>query len=571
MMVGGVPNGACMLQSDWPVLWPMFRASIEKAFAVIEQRSTIPDFARQCLEAFRRRIGMSLDDDAGPISTAPAIGQVRFGDLLRLHPIGTRWGFDRGEPIDRAYIEAFLQRHSEDVKGRVLEAGDNAYTLRFGAERVSCSDVLHVDAGASNATIVADLARADHVGSDLFDCIILTQTLQYIFDVSAAVRTLGRILKPGGILLLSVPGIGQIDHDRWGEMRYWSMTAAGVKTLLTQQFERESVEVETRGNVLAAICFLHGLSQADIPSVAWQLDDPHFPVTILARAVKSGGVASKTSLGEASHLQSALSENFIRRLRHPDVATVMVVAAHPDDELIGAGGHLRFWPRVSIVHVTNGAPRDPRYAQRAGFPDPRTYAAVRRREAEDALSIVGIPAERVIALGFDDQDASFRLVELTHRLQRVFIAERPAVVVTHAYEGGHPDHDATCFAVHAACRLILRAGAPVPILVEMSSYFGRDGIRVTTSFVGPPPAATIDLDETSRELKRRMMLTHVSQKDVLKLFPVGSECFRQTPSYDFREPPHSGRLFYEFHDLGLEGDRWRELAAAALRDLGLEF
>src|SRR5262249_22882833 len=153
------------------------------------------------------------------------------------------------------------------------------------------------------------------------------------------------------------------------------------------------------------------------------------------------------------------------------------------------------------------------------------YAAVRRREAEDALSIIGVPANRVIALGFDDQDASFRLADLTRRLQQVFAAECPAVVVTHAYEGGHPDHDATSFAVHAACRLAARAAAPAPALVEMSSYFGRDGIRITASFVGPPMALTINLDETSRDLKRRMLLTHASQKDLIRLFPIGVECF----------------------------------------------
>lgn len=219
------------------------------------------------------------DEPAPP----PAIGGVSFGDLWRLDPIGRQWGFDRGDPIDRLYIESFLDRHCEDVRGRVLEAGDNAYTRRFGGNRVVKSDVLHVDPECKHATIIADLAAADHIPSDLFDCIILTQTLQLIFDVHAAVRTIERILKPGGTLLLTVPGISQI--NLW-ENPSWSMTVNSVRLLLTERFPSESVSVESRGNVLAAIAFLQGLSQQDIGDFAFQTDDPHYPLTVLARATK---------------------------------------------------------------------------------------------------------------------------------------------------------------------------------------------------------------------------------------------------------------------------------------------
>jgi SAM-dependent methyltransferase len=196
------------------------------------------------------------------------------------------WGFDRGTPIDRYYIECFLQRHRKDVRGRVLEIGDNAYTLQFGGKRVMRSDVLNIEPGAPNATIIADLATADHVESDLFDCIILTQTLQYIFDLPAAARTLRRILKPGGVLLLSVPGISQVDYDRLGEARCWSMTVVGLTRLLSECFPAAALKVESRGNVLAATAFLQGLSQEDIPSLETLIDDPHYPLIVLARAVK---------------------------------------------------------------------------------------------------------------------------------------------------------------------------------------------------------------------------------------------------------------------------------------------
>ena len=138
-------------------------------------------YARQVLprSVLRRR---------NPLST-PVPGRVTFGDLRRTRPIDPYFGWQRGQPIDRYYIERFLASHGSDVRGRVLEVGDATYTRRFGEDRVTRSDVLHVDPDAPQATIVADLADAAHIPADNFDCIILTQTLHLIFDVRAAVAT----------------------------------------------------------------------------------------------------------------------------------------------------------------------------------------------------------------------------------------------------------------------------------------------------------------------------------------------------------------------------------------------
>ena len=228
-----------------------------------------------------------MKTDTSLSTSIPAVGSVQFGDFLRLQPISRSWGYDRGKPIDRFYIETFLQQHASDIRGKVLEAGDSAYTLRFGGERTTARDVLHVDAKAPGATVIADLSDADRIQSELFDCIILTQTLQYVFDLRAAMRTLQRILKPGGVLLLTVPGIGQIDHDRWGEVRFWSFTVTGLRRLLLAEFPSTAVHVQARGNVLAVTAFLQGLAQEDIPSSHYlAADDPLYPLTILARAVK---------------------------------------------------------------------------------------------------------------------------------------------------------------------------------------------------------------------------------------------------------------------------------------------
>jgi SAM-dependent methyltransferase len=190
---------------------------------------------------------------------------VRFGDLRRLKPISRVFGFDRGLCIDRYYIENFLAKHAEDIRGHVLEIGDDTYTRRFGGDRVARSDVLHVQEGNPKATIVADLTCADSIPSDTFDCIIFTQTLQFIYDVRAAIRHLYRILKPGGVLLATFPGISQIsryDMDRWGD--YWRFTTLSARRLFEEVFPPGNVTVRAYGNVLAAVAFLHGLSAEEL-------------------------------------------------------------------------------------------------------------------------------------------------------------------------------------------------------------------------------------------------------------------------------------------------------------------
>ena len=137
--------------------------------------------------------------------------------------------------------------------------GERAYTRRFGGDRVTVSDVLHVVPGDPEATIVADLASAEHIPSNAFDCIILTQTLQLIYDVRAAVATLHRILKPGGVVLATFPGISQTYDTEWGFTWCWSFTEVSAARLFGDAFGAEQVAVESFGNVLAAMCFLHGL------------------------------------------------------------------------------------------------------------------------------------------------------------------------------------------------------------------------------------------------------------------------------------------------------------------------
>jgi glycosyltransferase involved in cell wall biosynthesis len=216
----------------------------------------------------------------------PPVGWIRFGSLRRLRPISSCWGFDRGTPVDRFYIERFLEAHAGDIRGRVLEVGEDTYTLRFGGDQVRQSDVLHIAADHPGATIIADLQAADHVPSDTFDCVILTQTMQYIYDLDAAVRTLHRILKPGGVLLATMPGISETGEDDSGAAWHWSFTPLSLRRLFGEVFPREAVTVRSHGNVLAAIAFLHGIAAEELRRRELEFEDSRYVVSNTLRAVK---------------------------------------------------------------------------------------------------------------------------------------------------------------------------------------------------------------------------------------------------------------------------------------------
>jgi SAM-dependent methyltransferase len=220
-----------------------------------------------------------------------AVGRVRFGSLRRLHPIGAVFGVKRGQSVDRCidryYITAFLARHAADIHGHVLEIADDTYTRRFGGERVQCADVLHAVPGNPAATIVADLTSATNVQSECFDCIILTQTLQYIYDVRAALHTVYRLLKPGGVVLATVPGISQTsrcDAEQWGE--FWRFTTLSARRLFGEVFPDQGLTIQGYGNVLVALAFLHGLLSEELRRDELDYHDPDYELLITIRAQK---------------------------------------------------------------------------------------------------------------------------------------------------------------------------------------------------------------------------------------------------------------------------------------------
>lgn len=213
---------------------------------------------------------------------APPVGAVDLGDLRHVSPVSRFYGFDRGLPVDRHYIEAFLTRHAGDVRGRVLEVGGDAYTRRFGGGAVCTSDILDVNEANPRATLVADIA-ADGLPAAAFDCIVITQTLQFVYDVHAAIGNLASMLARGGVLLATVPGISQLEATGWS----WTFTPYSVRRLLAEAFPAERIAVEAYGSALTATAFLNGLAHHELTADELTRHDPAYPIVITARAVRA--------------------------------------------------------------------------------------------------------------------------------------------------------------------------------------------------------------------------------------------------------------------------------------------
>jgi len=245
---------------------------------------------------------------------------------------------------------------------------------------------------------------------------------------------------------------------------------------------------------------------------------------------------------------------------------VILIVAHPDDETIGAGGLLQQLNDALIVVVTDGAPRNLIDAREAGFERYEDYAQARWLELQNAMELAGVRPDQLRCLSVPDQEASLNLPELSRRIGEILRSERPGTVLTHPYEGGHPDHDATAFAVHAGCALLPVA----PDIHEFTSYHAKDGAMEVGRFLpdGEPGECT-QLSNEGRERKRKMIECFATQERTLRCFPLDVECFRPAPAYDFTQAPHAGELFYEKFPWGMTGEKWRELAAVALKKLSL--
>ena len=253
-----------------------------------------------------------------------------------------------------------------------------------------------------------------------------------------------------------------------------------------------------------------------------------------------------------------------------DFRTVLLFA-HADDETIGASAAMGRLPAPVVVYLTDSAPRDTRF-QSSYVSGPREeYARIRREESNASLSLVNVTPDRIVRFNAVDQESIFEATALVERLAMLLQELNANLLITHAYEGGHPDHDAASLVAHLAVKRARRALGFTPGILEVALYRGGDGQRVFCEFIPSPAhgnarysAVTLKLSEKELANKQNMVACYASQAYLLKDFPLEPEQLRIAPDYDFTEPPHDGPLWYEMLHWPLSGQQWRELAADTL-------
>lgn len=258
--------------------WQEVLLGRERALLALRSRQEHLNGRRVELEARLEEVEVRISETALELE-GRGLPVLSLGDLDRKEPLSPVWGLDRGVPVDRYYIADFLNRHRTRVMGRVLEVKEPVYTEMFGDDRVLQSDVLDVFPDNPRATIVADLCTADVIPDDTFDCFLLTQTLNILYDVRGALAQASRVLKPGGALLCTVSALNRISYeDRGLDGDYWRFTEASLRELFAELFPPERFEITGFGNVLTCSAFLYGLAHQELSREQLDRVDPFFPL-----------------------------------------------------------------------------------------------------------------------------------------------------------------------------------------------------------------------------------------------------------------------------------------------------
>jgi N-acetylglucosamine malate deacetylase 2 len=248
-------------------------------------------------------------------------------------------------------------------------------------------------------------------------------------------------------------------------------------------------------------------------------------------------------------------------LARPIDEPAVVVTAHPDDETLAMGGRLKTFKRLTLIQLTDGAPPTCEGdAKRAGFAHRMGYAAERESEALQALAALDLNCRRVLA-GLPDQDSIFFVPNLLRILEREL--QGAALVFTHPYEGGHPDHDTAAFASQLACDLIRAKGGTPPARLEFASYHHSSGALVTGRFWPDQtcPEIAVPLENEAEKTKRRALAEYRTQASVIAWFQPREEHYRAAPRYDFARPPPPGFAQYDLFGWSMTAARWRSVAA----------
>jgi peptidoglycan/xylan/chitin deacetylase (PgdA/CDA1 family) len=362
-----------------------------------------------------------------------------WGEFRRTDPISRDWGYDRGVPIDRRYIEDFLASRSSDIRGAVLEVQEDDFTRRFGGPRVTHSDVVDLDDGNQRATIVADLRAATGLADGQFDCIILTQTLHVIDDAAAVLRECRRLLKPDGVLLATLPATSRVCLEYGEAGDQWRVTSAGARTLFEAAFGTGNVDVTTYGNVLTNVAFLLGLACSEVADGEFDAVDPYHPLVIGVRAQNrtSSTVRSRRSNGTAVVLL------YHRVDERPDVHDLSVTAELFEEQLSSLARECRVMP---LDELLASAGRGPERAVAITFDDGYVDTL---EKALPILERLGLPATVFATTRWLESPGEYWWDILERALIRddtpptltVELDGAPSTFATHTREGRRATHD----------------------------------------------------------------------------------------------------------------------------------
>jgi len=215
------------------------------------------------------------------------IHPVSWHNLRSLKPVSTIFGLERGTPIDRYYIEKFLETNSHLIKGTVLEIAESSYSKKFGGSKITKQEILHYTEDNAAATIVGDLSKPDSLPENRVECFICTQTFNFIYDFKQAIKGAHHVLQGGGVLLATLGGISQIsryDMDRWGD--FWRFTTLSALQSFEEIFGKGNVQVDFFGNVLSSVAFLEGISVEELSREELDHKDENYQMLITVIAKK---------------------------------------------------------------------------------------------------------------------------------------------------------------------------------------------------------------------------------------------------------------------------------------------
>ncbi len=217
------------------------------------------------------------------------MNRPRWGNLRRLQPFSSSFGFDRGTPIDRYYMAQFFSTHVETFRGVAGEVVGSSYLEEFGGSRIEEISIIDNNPGSQHATMIADLGVAGSLPPAHFDLLVVTQVLQYVERPEQVIRFCMEALRPGGSLLLAVPALTAHDRREPPEGDYWRFWPAGLLHVLQRAAPAARHVVTGYGNLVAAIAFLHGLSAEELEPVELDHHDPLYPIVVCARLDKPEG------------------------------------------------------------------------------------------------------------------------------------------------------------------------------------------------------------------------------------------------------------------------------------------